>query len=79
MKIEIDTVKQITTRHYINLPEWIVFACNGQKISAIKSLRELARKDHDNNNLSLTQAKVIVESIMSDVNIQIIAEQNIYK
>lgn len=49
-------------------PEWVRLALDGQKINAIKSLRDdIARRDQNGQLLGLAQAKDIVESITANI------------
>lgn len=46
------------------VPKWIEYAMKGQKINAIKELREYAARDGAQNMLSLGHAKRIVEGFV---------------
>lgn len=61
---KLEVTRVVYMRDVIALPEWMIFAMNGEKINAIKSLREHAGiGGTTDTTLSLTHARRIVEGI----------------
>ena len=56
-----------TVETTVLFPEWILLALNGEKINAIKAIREVAGPDQEARSLSLTQSKRIVEDFMNGI------------
>lgn len=54
-----------------SIPEWIDFILKGQKINAIKTLRQITRipqtGDHIDDIISLVHAKMIVEEMENHI------------
>lgn len=59
--------KNIPANEYVlksDMPDWMGLACTyGRKLDAIKSVRLTAGTDADGKDLTLKQAKLIIESI----------------
>lgn len=57
------TIETVTVLEFV--PEWMKFAAKGEKINAIKSLRDMAGVDYEARLVSLMQSKAIVENFMA--------------
>lgn len=65
MQITLPVRRIVKEEHrHMDFPRWMEFATNGEKISAIKALRDIARSDSQGVQLSLVQSKRIVEHFM---------------
>lgn len=61
-----------TVERTVVLPEWMALAVRGERIEAIKTLREAAGLDVAGNKISLGQAKRLVDQVTdcTEVNIK---------
>lgn len=61
-----ERVTSVATTTFVP-PQWMQYAFAGQKINAIRSLRDLTRRDRDGSLLDLGQCKDIVETICNSL------------
>ena len=60
-------VREVKMERILAAPLWIQYAIKGEKINAIKALREVAGKNVDGRFIGLKQAKDIVENFMGSI------------